>query len=155
MSPSDQQFGWGNEFEPPYERPTPLDELKCLIRDLSLKEREFELIHPMKASAIEKIMQFGERAVEPLIEAFDTSDLDAKGWIIYLLGVLMDNRVIAPISEYFKVNEEEIHSSEADPLETLDSCEIRRLINEGKQLETRTDSEHSWVDDNANIREYD
>ncbi len=147
MSPSDQRFGWGNEFGQTFERSVPLDELKCLIQDLSLKEREVELIHPAKSRAIEKIMRLGEIAVEPLIEAFDNSDLEAKGWIIYLLGMLMDDRVIAPISEYFKVNEEKIRSREVDPFETLDSCEIRRLINVGKQLETRTDSEQSWVDD--------
>lgn len=153
MNPSDHRFGWGNEFESPFERATPLDELKCLIHDLSLKEREFELIHPAKSRAIEKIMRLGERAVEPLIDAFDHANLEARGWIIYLLGVLMDHRVVAPISEYFAVHGEKLRNSEVDPLETLDSCKIRRLINEGKQTETSADSVPSLVDDGANIQE--
>ena len=153
MSPSDQRFTGGNECEPTIERPALLDELQCLIRDLNLKEREFELIHPAKSRAIEKIMRIGEIAVEPLIEAFDKCNLEAKGWIIYLLGVLIDHRIIAPISEYFKVNEETIRSRAINPMETLDSDEIRRLITKGKEIETIPDSEHSWVGDRMYLRE--
>jgi hypothetical protein len=135
MKSPNQRVVRGNKVEPPFERATLSDEFKCLIQDLSLKEREYELIHPAKSRAIEKIMQLGEIAVEPLIEAFDNSDLEAKGWIIYLLGVLLDNRVIAPISEFFSnINEEKIRGREVDPLKFLDSCKIRRLINEGKGI---------------------
>jgi hypothetical protein len=106
------------------------EEFGSLIRDLGLKEREFELIHPDKSRAIVKILQLGEIAVEPLIEALDTADPEAKAWIIFLLGELMDRRVLIPISKYLNANEEKIRTSNVDALKNLGSREIKRLINE-------------------------
>ena len=115
-----------------------LDDLKCLIRDLSLKERAFELIHPDKSRAIEKIMLLGKAAVEPLIEAFDTSNLEGRGWIIYLLGELVDNGEIAPIVEYLTVNKGKMSNDEGNPLNMLNSRTLGRLLHAAQKSETRS-----------------
>jgi len=147
----DRELGYCTRSEPKRGKP-PSEVLQGLIRDLSLKEREFELMHPKKSKAIEKLMQLGEAAVEPLIEAFDGADMEARGWIIYLLGELMDRGALLPISRYLNVDEEKIRNREADALKNFDSRELKRLIKGAKQLEARTDSEHS-PGDGAPIRE--
>ena len=149
MSFQDQRFGHCNKFETTFKKSTP-EELKGLIQDLSLKERELELINSEKVRAIEKIMQLREIAIEPLIEALDNADLEAKGWIIYLLGELLDNRAIVSIYKYLNANEEKIRNSEGDALKNLDSREIRRLIKKAKQIETRNESTFWILDDKAN-----
>ena len=116
------------------------EEFGILIRDLGLKEREFDLIHPDKSRAIEKILQLGEIAVEPLIEALDTADPEATVWIIFLLGELMDGRVIIPISKYLNANEEKIRTSNVDALKNFGSREIKRLINERTLIEEKNNS---------------
>ena len=116
------------------------EEFGILIRDLGLKEREFDLIHPDKSRAIEKILQLGDIAVEPLIEALDTADPEAKVWIIFLLGELMDRRVIIPISKYLNANEEKIRTSNVDALKNFGSREIKRLINERTLIEEKNNS---------------
>lgn len=116
------------------------EEFGILIRDLGLKEREFELIHPDKSRAIEKILQLGEIAVEPLIDALDTADPEAKAWIIFLLGELMDQGVIIPISKYLNANEEKVRTSTGDALKNVGSREIKRLINERALIEEKNNS---------------
>jgi HEAT repeat protein len=131
----------------------PLSEvLKDLIQDLSLEEREFELMHPKKSKAIEKLMKLGEAVIEPLIEAFDDADAEARGWIIYLLGELMDRGALFPILRYLNVDEEKIRDMGADALSNFDSREIKRLIKAAKEIEPRADSEHSPTAD-APIRD--
>ena len=122
-----------------HKNPTP-EEFGILIRDLGLKEREFDLIHPDKSRAIEKILQLGKIAVEPLIEALDTADPEAKVWIIFLLGELMDRRLIIPISKYLNANEEKIRTSNVDALKNFGSREIKRLINERTLIEEKNNS---------------
>jgi HEAT repeat protein len=151
MSGLNREFGYCKSSEST--RETPLsEELKGLIRDLSLKEREFELIHPKKSKAIEKLMQRGEAAVEPLIEAFDDADAESRGWIIYILGALTDRGALLPISWYLNADEEKIRTIEADALRNFDSREIKRLIKAAKQIEARADSDHSPTGD-AHIRD--
>jgi hypothetical protein len=121
------------------------EELKGLIQDLSLKEREFEVMHPEKSRAIERIMELGDIAVEPLVEALDNADEEARGWIIFLLGMLVDGRTLVPISTYVKANEEKIRTGDDEALKTFE-LEIGRLIKEARQLDTRSDAEHPRPD---------
>jgi len=151
MNRLNREFGYCTRPEPEQEKPLS-EELQGLIQDLSLKERTFELIHPKKSKAIEKLMKLGAAAVAPLIEAFDHADAEARGWIIYLLGELMDGGALLPISRYLNTDEEKIRDREADALKNFDSRELKRLIKGAKQLEARTDSEHSEAD-GAHIRE--
>lgn len=106
---------------------TATEELKGLIQDLSLKEQGVELVHPQKSIAIERIMQLGKIAVEPLVDALDHADSEARGWIIFLLGMLLDSKTLAPISKYLKANEEKIRNGEVDALKKFDQ-EIRHVI---------------------------
>ncbi len=119
-----------------------LEELQRLIHNLSLKERKFELIHPKKSMAIEKILQLGGIAIEPLLEALDTADAEARGWIIFLLGELLDGRARIHISQYLSTHAEKIRNGESDTFKYLDSREMRRLIKGAKQTEARNGSEH-------------
>jgi len=112
------------EFSP---EKTTTEELKGLIQDLSLKEQGVELVHPQKSIAIERIMQLGEIAVEPLVDALDYANLEARGWIIFLLGMLLDSKTLDPISTYLKANEEKIRNGEVDALKKFDQ-EIRHVI---------------------------
>lgn len=151
MSCWNREFGYCKSSES--KRETLLsEEFKGFIQDLSLKEREFELIHPKKSKAIEKLMQLGEAAVEPLIEAFDDADAESRGWIIYIVGALTDRGALLPIFRYLNLDEEKIRTIGADALRNFDSREIKRLIKAAKQLEARTDSEHTPVD-GAHIQE--
>jgi HEAT repeat protein len=120
-------------------------DLKGLIQDLSLKEREFEVMHPAKSTAIERIMELGDRAVEPLLNALDNADEEARGWIIFLLGMLVDGRTLVPISTYVKANEERIRTGDGEALKAFE-LEIGRLIKENRQLDTRSDAEHPRPD---------
>ena len=106
---------------------TATEELKGLIQDLSLKEQGVELVHPQKSIAIERIMQLGKKAVEPLVDALDYADSEARGWIIFLLGMLLDSKTLAPISKYLKANEEKIRNGEDDALKKFDQV-IRTVI---------------------------
>ncbi|RZN33695.1 MAG: hypothetical protein EFT35_10190 [Methanophagales archaeon ANME-1-THS] len=145
MSCSNREFGYCKSSESTRETPRS-EELKGFIRDLSLKEREFELIHPKKSKAIEKLIQLGEVAVEPLIEAFDEADAETRGWIIYILGALTDRGALLPLSWYLNADEEKIRTIEADALSNFNSREIKRLVKAAKQLGARTDSEHTTAD---------
>jgi len=119
-----------------------LRDLKGLIQDLSLKEREFELMHPRKSKAIERIMELGDVAVEPLIDALDNVDEEARGWIIFLLGMILDGRTLVPISSYVKANEEKIRTRDGEALKEFER-EIGRLIKETRQIDASTNAEHS------------
>jgi HEAT repeat protein len=118
----------GSANNPPREE----EEVQQLILDLSLQEREQELIHPRKSRAIERLLQLGEAAVEPLLDALETADLEARGWILYLLGVLMDRRAVVPISSYLNREEEMLRRGEVDPLLQLDGRVLRRLLKEAR-----------------------
>ena len=151
MSRLNRELGYCTRSESEHDKPLS-EELEGLIQDLSLKERAFELIHPKKSKAIEKLMRLGAAAVAPLIEAFDHADAEARGWIIYLLGELMESGALLPISRYLNIDEEEMRNREVDTLKNFDSRELKRLIKKAKQLEASHDSEHGETN-GANIRE--
>ncbi|RZN40307.1 MAG: hypothetical protein EFT35_03105 [Methanophagales archaeon ANME-1-THS] len=112
-------------------------DLKGLIHDLSLKEREFEVLHPEKSSAIERIIELGDRAVEPLLNALDDADEEARGWIIFLLGMVVDGSTLVPISTYVKANEEKIRSGDGEALKAFEQ-EIERVIKEMRRCGAST-----------------
>lgn len=117
------------------------EEAERLIQALSLRDREHELIHPLKSRAIEHLLQLGEAAIEPLLDAFEAADLEARGWILYLLGVMLDQRAVAPLSAYLSRDEELLSRDEADdPLLQLDGHVLRRLLQEGREELARHDS---------------
>jgi HEAT repeat protein len=117
------------------------EEVERLIQALSLRDRERELIHPMKSRAIEHLLQLGEAAIEPLLDAFESADLEARGWILYLLGVLLDQRAVAPLSAYLNREDELLRrEEEADPLLQLDGHVLRRLLQEGREELARRES---------------
>lgn len=110
------------------------DEVERLIHALSLQDRERELIHPLKSRAIEHLLQLGEAAIEPLVDAFEAADREARGWILYLIGVLLDQRAIAPLSAYLNREDELLRREEAaDPLLQLDAHVLRQLLQEGRE----------------------
>gem|GEM_PF-3520064 len=117
------------------------EEVERLIQALSLQDRAHELIHPMKSRAIELLLQLGEAAIEPLLDAFESADREARGWILYLLGVLLDQRAVAPLSAYLNREDELLRrEEEADPLLQLDGHVLRRLLQEGREELARRES---------------
>jgi HEAT repeat protein len=98
-------------------------------------------MHPEKSSAIERIIELGDRAVEPLLNALDDADEEARGWIIFLLGMLADGSTLAPISTYVKANEEKIRTGDGEALKAFE-LEIARIIRETRQPDASTNAEH-------------
>lgn len=152
MSWCDREGGYRKRTESRREVPQP-EELARLIQDLSLKEREFELIHPKKSKAIEKLIKLGEVAIEPLIEAFDAADTETRGWIMYILGALTDRGALLPLSWCLNLDEEKIRARGADALKEFDSREIKRLVKMAKQVEAGLDTEPTTADNAAHIPE--
>lgn len=114
------------------------DDLDNLIRDLSLEERELEVMRPEKSSAIERIIELGDRAVAPLLDALDNADEEARGWIIFLLGMVVEGSTLAPLTAYVRANEERIRRGDSETLKGFEE-EVERLI---RAMRKRADAGH-------------
>jgi ankyrin repeat protein len=94
--------------------------LNALIRDLSLTPPELSLFHPQKEKAMDALKRSGRTALQPLLQALENSDEEAKGTIIYLLSCIEDNRTtILPISKQLKDNSSKVRTEAISALERM------------------------------------
>ncbi len=109
-------FGSKSSNKSPQENGT--DSINSLIQHLSLKPSGLDLIHPEKLKAMEAIKRRGTTALQPLLQALERSDEDAKGTIIYLLSCMEDNRTtILPIAKQLKDNSPKVRNEAICALE--------------------------------------